>query len=198
MSYFDIITGILLILSAVNGLKNGLVKELAGLAALLFGIIFAVQFSGLTADFLSGFFQSRHMGIIAFIITFAIVVVLVHLVASLLHTVVHAIALGVFNRLLGLVFGSIKAGFIISILLLGLDVFGLEQAIITPREQEKSKLYPPVRNAAPLIFDLFEKDLDQLLRPERDRGQDPVAFLDDIRMQQFSYYFYSGKLPTAI
>lgn len=178
MSYFDIIIGILLILAGLNGLKNGLVKELAGLAALLFGIIFAVQFSGLTAGFLSGLFESRHMGIIAFLITFAVVVVLVHLIATLVHTLVHAIALGIFNRLLGLVFGSIKAGFIISIILLGLDVFGLEQSIVPPREQQKSKLYPPVRNAAPLIFDLFQKDLDQLLRPVRKRGQDPVAYFD--------------------
>ena len=67
--------------------------------------------------------------------------------------------------LLGLVFGIIKAGFIISIILLGLNAFGLEEAIIPPREQEKSKLYTPVREAAPMIFDLFNEDIDQLLRP---------------------------------
>ncbi|MFO8000970.1 MAG: CvpA family protein [Marinilabilia sp.] len=165
MSYFDIMAGILLILAGLKGLKNGLVKELAGLAALLLGIIVAVQFSGITAGLLSGLFQSHHMNIIAFLITFIIVVLLVHIIAHLLHSLVHAIALGVFNRILGLVFGALKAGFIISIILLGLDVFGLEQTVIPPKEQERSKLYPPVRNAAPMIFDLFEQDLDDLLRP---------------------------------
>ncbi len=175
MSYFDIIAGILLILGGLKGLKNGLVKELAGLAALLLGIIFAVQFSSTMADFLSGIFHSQYMGIIAFLITFAIVVLLVHLVASLLHALINAVALGLFNRLLGLVFGIIKTGFIISIILLGLDVFGLEQSIVTPREQERSSLYGPVKNAAPMIFDLFDKDLDQLLRPGRDKEQSPLT-----------------------
>jgi membrane protein required for colicin V production len=175
MSYFDIVVGILLILAGLKGLKNGLVKELAGLFALLFGIIFAVQFSDFAAAFLSRFFQSQHMGIISFLITFAIVVVLVYLIASLLHSLIHAIALGIFNRILGLIFGIIKAGFIISIILLGLDVFGLEKSIVTPREQERSNLYPPVKNAAPMIFDLFEKDLDQLLRPGREKEQSPVT-----------------------
>jgi hypothetical protein len=29
-------------------------------------------------------------------------------------------------------------------------------------------LYPPVRQAAPMIFDLFNGDIDQLLRPDQD------------------------------
>lgn len=165
MSYFDIIAGLLLILAGLKGLKNGLVKELAGLAALILGIVIAVSFSGVTADFLSGVFNTQYLGIIAFLVTFVLVVILVHIVAGLIHKLIHAVALGVFNRILGLVFGIIKAGFIISIILLGLNAFGLEEAIIPPREQEKSKLYTPVREAAPMIFDLFNEDIDQLLRP---------------------------------
>jgi membrane protein required for colicin V production len=174
MSYFDIIVGILLILAALKGLKNGLVKELAGLAALLLGIIFAVQFSDTTGEFLSRFFHTRYMGVIAFLLTFVLVVVIVHLIAHVLHRLINAVALGVFDRLLGLVFGVVKAGFIISIVLLGLEIFGLEESIVTPREQQRSKLFPPVKNAAPMIFNLFDKDLDHFF----DRGHDdqsPVA-----------------------
>ena len=167
MSYFDIIVGILLILAALKGLKNGFVKELAGLAALLLGIILAVQFSDAMAQLLSGLFYSRHMGIIAFLVTFVVVVIGVHLLANLLHTLINAVALGIFNRLLGLVFGLLKAGFLISIVLLGLEVFGLEDAIVPPKEQYRSKLYPSVKNAAPMIFNLFEKDLDQLLPADK-------------------------------
>ncbi len=175
MSYFDIIVGILLILAALKGLKNGLIKELAGLTALILGIILAVQFSNAMAHFLSGFFNSEHMPIIAFLITFVVVVLAVHLVAQLLHTLINAIALGVFNRILGLVFGFIKAGFIVSILLLGLQAFGLESSVVTPKEQQRSKLYPPVKSAAPLIFDLFEKDLEEFFRPEKNDKQSPVT-----------------------
>ncbi|MFW5754229.1 MAG: CvpA family protein [Marinilabiliaceae bacterium] len=165
MSYFDIIAGLLLVLAGLKGLKNGLVRELAGLAALILGIIIAVSFSGVTADFLSGIFRTQYLGIIAFLVTFVLVVVGVHIVAGLIHKLIHAVALGVFNRILGLVFGAIKAGFIISIILLGLNAFGLEEAIVPSREQERSKLYAPVREAAPMLFDLFNEDIDQLSRP---------------------------------
>ncbi|WP_291858333.1 CvpA family protein [Marinilabilia sp.] len=175
MSYFDIIVGILLILAALKGLKNGLIKELAGLTALILGIILAVQFSDVTARFLSGFFHSNHMPIISFLLTFILVVVVVHLIAQLLHTLINAVALGVFNRILGLAFGVLKAGFIISILLLGLQVFGLENSVVTPIEQRRSKLYPPVKGAAPMIFDLFEKDLDEFFRPDKSNSQSPVT-----------------------
>lgn len=175
MSYFDIIVGILLILAALKGLKNGLIKELAGLTALILGIILAVQFSTAMGQFLSGFFHSGHMPIIAFLITFLLVVLAVHLVAQILHTFINAIALGIFNRILGLVFGFIKAGFIISILLLGLQVFGLESSVVPPKEQQRSKLYPPVKNAAPMIFDLFEKDLDEFFRPGKNDEQSPIT-----------------------
>ncbi|MGQ1889445.1 CvpA family protein [Thermophagus sp. OGC60D27] len=166
MSYFDIIAGIILILSALKGLKNGFIKELAGLAALILGIIFAVQFSDVTGRFLSGFFHSQYMGIIAFLVTFGVVVVMVHLIAGLMHTLINAIALGLFNRLLGLVFGVLKAGFILSIILLGLDAFGIESSIIPPSEQQRSNLYKPIKRAAPYFFDLMEEDLDHLLRPD--------------------------------
>ncbi len=175
MSYFDIIAGIILILAAIKGLKNGLIKELAGLAALILGIILAVQLSGLTAEILSGFFHSQHMGIIAFFVTFILVVVVIHFLANLIHILIHAIALGVFNRILGLVFGTLKAGFILSIILLGLNAFGLENNIIPPEEQQRSRLYPPVRKAAPMIFDLFENDLEHLLRPDYRNEEKPVT-----------------------
>ncbi len=175
MSYFDIIVGILLILAGLKGLKNGLIKELAGLTALILGIILAVQFSGAMAGFLSGLFHSTHMPVIAFLVTFVLVVVVVHLIAQLLHTLINAVALGVFNRILGLVFGILKAGFIISILLLGLNVFGLEESVVTPKEQQRSRLYPPVKNAAPMIFDLFEKDLDDFFHPDAHDEQSPVT-----------------------
>ena len=174
MSYFDVIAGIILIWAGLRGLKNGFVKELAGLAALILGIIIAVQFSDITGNFLSGFINTQYMGIIAFLTTFVVVVVVVHLVAGLLHMLVKAIALGMVNRIIGLIFGILKAGFIISIALLGLNAFGLEDNIITPEEQERSKLFVPVKKVAPFFFDMMDKDLNDILKPDND-GQSPLT-----------------------
>lgn len=168
MSYFDIITGIIFIWAGIKGLKNGFVKELAGLTALILGIIMAVQFSDVTSDLISGFINTQYLGIIAFLITFVVVVVIVHLVASLIHMLLEAIALGLINRIIGLIFGVLKAGFIISVVLLGLNAFGLEDNIITSSEQERSKFYGPVKNVAPFFFELMNKDLNDILKAEEE------------------------------
>ncbi len=174
MNYFDIIVAVLLLLAAIKGFKNGFIIELASLAALVLGIIAAIRFSELTAGFLSRFFESQYLGIIAFCVTFVLVVVLVHLTARLVDRLVKAVALGWFNRILGVALGMVKAGLILSVLLLALDLFGLEQALVPPRIQDESFLYPAVKGAAPRVLSLFKTDLRDLLYPD-EKPQPPVV-----------------------
>ena len=74
MNYIDIILLILLVLSAINGFRKGLIEELAGLAALILGIWAALQFSGLVASLITEYFnyQSKYLPVIAFAVTFEI------------------------------------------------------------------------------------------------------------------------------
>ncbi len=174
MNYFDIIVAILLLLAAIKGFKNGFIIELASLAALVLGILAAIKFSELTAGFLSRFFESQFLGIIAFCVTFVLVVVSVHLIAKGVDRLVKAVALGWFNRILGVALGVVKAGLILSVLLLALDLFGLEQALVPARIQNKSLLYPSIKGAAPRVLNLFKTDLNDLLYPG-EKPQPPVV-----------------------
>ncbi len=181
MNYFDIVAGILLLLAAIKGFKNGFVIELASLAALVLGIVGAIRFSGLTSQYLSRFFHSEYLSLVAFFVTFVVVVIVVHLIARLVDKLVKAVALGWFNRLLGLAFGVVKAGLIVSVLLLALDVFGLEQALIPPQTQKESYLFPPLKEAAPRTLELFKTDMNELLkRPEKSKPPISVKITDNI------------------
>ena len=77
MNYIDIIILIVLGLSIVTGFINGLVKEVASLAALIFGIWGAIKFSGFTSAKLYEYFDmsGQYIGVISFIVTFLIIVV---------------------------------------------------------------------------------------------------------------------------
>jgi membrane protein required for colicin V production len=174
MNYFDIIVGILLLLAAIKGFKDGFIIELASLAALALGIIAAIRFSELTAEFLSGYIHSQYLGIIAFCVTFVGVVIVVHLIAKLVDKLVKAVALGWINRVMGMAFGVLKAGLILSVLLLALNIFGLEQMVAPADIQQESFLYPSVKEAAPRLLDLFRTDLDDILYPNK-RPQSPVT-----------------------
>src|SRR5664279_3670383 len=107
MNWLDAVIIVVLILSLVNGFINGLVKEVASLAALILGIWGAIKFSTFTAGKLYDYFDitGRYVGIIAFIITFALIVVIIHFVGILADKIINYASLGFMNRILGIVFG---------------------------------------------------------------------------------------------
>jgi len=78
MNYFDIIVGLLLAFALFKGYKNGLVTELASIAALILGLLGAIFFSDVTEQYLSQHLNSSHIGLIAFFVTFILIVVVVH------------------------------------------------------------------------------------------------------------------------
>lgn len=158
MNYFDIIVGALLAFALYKGFKNGLIIELASLAALVLGLLGAIKFSDITASYLSEHIDSEYIGLIAFIITFILIVIGVHLVAKVVDKLVSAIALGPVNRILGSAFSFLKYAFIISVLLAVFN--GLEKNFkLIPEEQKaESHLYEPLSSIAPFVFPYLHFD----------------------------------------
>ena len=163
MNYIDITGGLLLLFAAVIGFKKGLVYELASLAALILGIWGAILFSGLVANYMEQKFSwnFEFQGLLAFFITFIIIVILVHLVGRLLTKLVNAISLGFLNHFLGLLFGTLKGVFILSVLLFIYEKFDSDGYFISKEHREQSKIYEPIRSFAPTILpfmDIFDRE----------------------------------------
>jgi len=161
MNYIDLILAIFLLWAAYKGFKNGLIIEVASLAALILGIFGAIKFSGLTADFLVEQFDmtTKYLSLIAFTITFVCIVIVVHLLARILDKLVKAIALGFINRTLGVLFGVLKIVFVLSIILVILNAIDRRAPFLPEEQIEKSILYKHISSFAPAIFPYlnFEK-----------------------------------------
>jgi membrane protein required for colicin V production len=158
MNYIDLILGILLILSAINGFSKGFVEELSGLVALILGIWAAIHFSGSVGQYLTENFHwtFQHLSIVAFIITFVIVVILVQIIGSFFSKLVKAVSLGFLNRLAGLAFGALKGALILSIVLVVFDKLDKDVHIIAKKTKTESRLYTPIRNFAPGVFPFLD------------------------------------------
>jgi membrane protein required for colicin V production len=158
MNYVDIVLGILLILSAIQGFSKGFVEELAGLVALILGIWAAIHFSDIVGQFLTSTFHItfQHLNIVAFIVTFIVVVILVQIIGSVVSKMVKAISLGFLNRLAGLAFGAVKGALILSVLLVVFDKIDKDVHIISVETKAESKLYTPLRNFAPGVFPFLD------------------------------------------
>jgi len=154
MNWLDAIIVIILILSLVTGFINGLVKEVASLAALILGIWGAIKFSTFTAGKLYDYFDmtGHYVGIIAFLVTFGIIVVIIHFIGILADKIVSAASLGFINRILGIVFGLLKAVLIMSVFFVVLNAIDSRRSFLPKKTIEESKFYNPISDIAPAIF----------------------------------------------
>lgn len=166
MNWLDIVLAIPLLWFLFKGFRNGLIIELASLAALLLGIFVALHFSFYTEDYLREHFEiaDKYLYIISFAITFIIVALLVFLVGKLIHKLVGIIALGFLNRLAGAVFGLLKAALLMSVILYFLNAFDPGSRIIGKEAREGSWLYDPVESIVPMIIPRL--DLEGLRMPD--------------------------------
>jgi Uncharacterized membrane protein, required for colicin V production len=157
MNWLDAIIVVILILSLVTGFINGLVKEVASLAALILGIWGAIKFSTFTAEKLYDYFDmtGRYVGVIAFLITFGIIVVIIHFIGVLADKVVSAASLGFINRILGIVFGLIKSMLIMSVFFVVLNAIDARRPFLPKKTIEESKFYNPISDIAPAIFPII-------------------------------------------
>ena len=157
MNWLDAIIVVILILSLVTGFTNGLVKEVASLAALILGIWGAIKFSAFTAEKLYDYFDmtGHYVGVIAFLITFGIIVVIIHFIGMLADKVVNAAALGFVNRLLGIFFGLLKSVLIMSVLFSVLNAIDVRRSFLPKETIEQSRFYNPISDIAPAIFPII-------------------------------------------
>jgi membrane protein required for colicin V production len=159
MNYFDIVILIVLLFFLIRGLIKGFFIELASVLALILGIWGALRFSGYVGNKLTELFDltTQWLGLISFAVTFVLIVIGVHFIAIIVDKLFSAIALGWLVKILGAVFGVIKALIIVSVVLVFLNTVDERVNFLPPDKVEDSVLYRPVAKIAPAIFPLIAK-----------------------------------------
>jgi membrane protein required for colicin V production len=154
MALIDIILGSLLLFGLIRGFMKGLFVEVASLVALVAGVYGAIHFSTFAAEFLNSKldWDQKYIDIVAFAITFVIIVLVIALAGKALTKLANFAALGILNKLLGGVFGALKIGLILSILLIVFDNMNNTIPFANEEDLEESILYNPVKEVAPMIF----------------------------------------------
>ena len=176
MNYFDLIIAVPLIIAAISGYQKGFIKSLTSLVALIAGIYFAIYFSDVVADWLIKHVEikRKYLFIVAFLITFAGVSFLVHLLGELLDNIASLSALGILNKLAGMVVGAIKGVILVSLLILLFNLVNSNYEYLKEKTIKESMLYKPVESVAPLIlmniqnFDFEDPKLPEFDKKEKD------------------------------
>ncbi|MFS4484203.1 CvpA family protein [Hyunsoonleella sp. 2307UL5-6] len=163
MAIIDIILGALILFGLIRGFMKGLFVEVASLVALVAGVYGAIHFSNFAAEFLMEkvSWDEKYINIVAFAITFIVIVFAIALAGKALTKLANFAALGIINKLLGGVFGALKIGVILSVIVMVFDSLNNTIPFTSDEDLEDSILYEPVKSLAPRIFpNLLKKDND--------------------------------------
>ena len=168
MSIIDIVLGALLLFGLIRGIFKGLFVEVASLVALVLGVYGAIHFSHFAAELLDSKvdWNEKTINIVAFAVTFVIIVLAISLAGKALTKLADFAALGMLNKLLGGVFGALKIGLILSILLIVFNKMNNTLPFMEKEDLEESLLYEPVKSLAPIIFPTLIKSREELVVEE--------------------------------
>ncbi|MCB0430760.1 MAG: CvpA family protein [Flavobacteriales bacterium] len=158
MNWLDLVLIIPLLWAGYRGFTKGLLISLATFMALFLGIVAAIRLSDFVAGYLTEWWDIKPdwLNLIAFSCTFLLVVIGVHLFARLLEKMVKWTGLGWANKLTGALFGLMKMGFILSLLLMCFQTVNSATKLLDEDLQSQSLLFKPVRAIAPIILPKIE------------------------------------------
>lgn len=173
MDYIDILLAIPLIWGAFMGFKKGLILELSSLVSLALGIYGALKFSDFTAGYLVQYVDipQQWIGLSSFIITFLFIIIGVSILSRFLDKLLKVVALGLVNRILGLLFGMLKYAIILSIFLHIFGILNQKFKFYEKNFEEDSLIYQPlITITKPLIpllknFSIEEVPTDVIIFP---------------------------------
>lgn len=156
--YLDIFIAIPIAWGMFRGFRRGLIIELCTLMALILGVYGAAAFGDMTGQYLEAEFNTdpRLSLVLAFTIIFIIIVVAVFIFGRVLEKVIKIVALGLVNKLFGLLFGGLKFALIVSSLFFIINGFPVLEKFISPEWKKDSYLYEPVSQIAPKLFPILK------------------------------------------
>ncbi len=162
MNIFDIIIGALLLFAFIRGIMKGFFAEVASLVAIIAGVFVGIHYAHYLEVYLgnAGYidWSDETNRIVAFAVTFLTVVLMVILFGKILTKISDIAALGLLNRLLGAIFGTLKIALILSVIFTFFGSINSTIPFVKKETLDESILYNPVKKIAPALFPAIIKE----------------------------------------
>lgn len=154
MSTIDIILVLLLLAGMVRGFIHGFIYEIALLGVLFVCYFFGFKVAGIVADYLSEFFHTNPvtMHYVSLFIAWIGISIAIFFLAKLLEGLIKIVALGIFNKIAGAIFGGLKYAVVISLLLFFINKVDLHIKWLNPDAKAESYLYYPILKISSWVF----------------------------------------------
>ena len=154
MGTIDLIILACFLPAAVIGLKDGFIRQVVALAALILGLYLSVRFSAPVGQWITErwHLEPFWIKVLSFSVIFIAVALVLSLLGKLLEKVLRITMLGWLNRLLGLVFAMITTALIVGTLIYVLNSANGLLEFIPEEKLAESRLYKPLLHLAKTVF----------------------------------------------
>ena len=148
-----------MLVSVITGFSRGFVRELFAIGLWGIAIFSALHFSPALGAVLHPWIaQDQLRSIIAFIAVLALILLVGGLIVSTLSFLIRKSGLSGTDRILGMVFGILRAIFVIALLFVVLDLSGIKLG----NYQKQSKLYPQFSSVITWVQSLIPHWMKQI------------------------------------
>jgi membrane protein required for colicin V production len=152
MNIFDVIIVMPVAFFAWLGYRNGLVREILGLVGVVLALFIGFQYAGPATNWFNTetVEKSEYLPYFAFIIIFIVILILIRLTIFFMEEFLSVLMLSVPNRILGSLFGILKAALFISIALIIFDTVKVPEK----STRDTSLTYYTLIEVAPKAYDM--------------------------------------------
>ena len=161
LGILDIIILVIIAASAIFGIFKGFVGQLVSIASLILGIWCAGKFTGQLSSYVKDWFSlemaQQTLHIILFITIFIIVVILAHFIGKGIESIIKLTMMGWLNRILGFLFGAMKAIIILSVIVCAINWLNGTFHLIPEDFLAKSRGYALLADFAKEFFPFLQK-----------------------------------------
>ena len=107
----DLVVVVFCAFLVAKGMWKGFVKEIAGIVAVIGGVAVSFLFHAQVQPYISAFVGEKYIQLVSYVVIFLGFYLIVMMLGKLLDKILRSIMLGGINRVLGALFGLIKACF---------------------------------------------------------------------------------------
>lgn len=154
MTILDIILLICFVPAIVDGISKGFVRQAVQLLSIILGAWVAFHFSSGICVWLSNYLtmDGTLLKVVAFVLVVIVIIVLLNLAGNIFTRLLKALSLAWINRLLGVVFGLLKVGLILGLLIMLFEGLNARFNLVGSELIDSSKVYLALRDMASGVF----------------------------------------------
>ncbi|MDR0907807.1 MAG: CvpA family protein [Rikenellaceae bacterium] len=150
MNWLDIVIAALLIYAVWDGARQGVVRQVLGLAALVLGIYLA-WINGRSVGEILGL-EGVAATLTGFAVVLVVVIVAVALIGRLTRGLFRLAGLGVFDNILGIVFSALKMLLGVGLVIMVVESVDKNDKILTDKVKSRSIMYRAATAVTDFVF----------------------------------------------